>query len=387
VQSHKTVLLLALAAPVSLWGQFDAPGSPRLNSSSSTVDDGDHELTQRERPHARTVHLRGSVALSTGGPPPSGTVVEMACRGGEFLESLTDRKGRFTLTWSSGDRMANEAGLTGIGAIGQDATYSGCDIRAVLSGYASKRSLDPGSAGRSGDLGVLVLYPADPGRGSFVSATSLEAPSDARKSYERAAKELKRKSPDLEKAVALLRAAVETYPDYAAAWTTLGRTHVRRRDFRAARLALEKAIAADTEFIEPYPLLSGVLLAFPDYSGVIANSERLLELRPGNPEALYYLALGLMGKQQFDQALTAAEQVTASSQAEQYPRAFHILGVVHTLGERFPAAARAFERYVELQADTRLAARMRALLTEWRNEGKIGVAASGAGSVTAKSMP
>ena len=372
-------LFLALACAAAFAQEAEPSGGTQANSSSSTTDDGDHQNTQRAVPLPYSVYRSGRVTLATGGPPPPGTPVEMICRGGESIETTTDKEGRFSLSWTTADRGAAGPGARiGDARIGRgSAAHERCTVDVPLAGYVSKRasSVSTGSIAqrtrRGGSVGVIVLYPADASAGSIVSITSFEAPGDARKSYERAHKELRGKKPDLDRAVRHLLAAVEAYPDYAAAWSTLGRVLTRQGNHAAAREALQRAISADATFLEPYALLAGLALERNDWASVIQAARKTLELRPGDIQASYYLALGLLGRQELDAAMAAARTVTESEQANAYPRAFHVLGAVHVLRGEYGDASAAFARYIEIEPNSPLAANMRALLVQWRAEGKI----------------
>ncbi len=374
----KLLLASLLLHTAPAWPQAGGADSPRngANTSSSTADDGDHQRSERPAAIALTVYQRGRALLASGGPPPLGTGVEMVCRGGESVETSTARDGRFSfsLTARVGAFKPDATGNVGIPRVGEDPSYAGCQVRVLLQGHKSRRAPGQHSPGANGDLGLFVLFPIRADSASVVSVTSFEAPADARNAYRRGVKELARKNPNLGKAVAALQQATAKYPAYAAAWTALGRTLARRRDFDAARDALGHAIAADAAFVEPYPLLAGVALEQQDWPTVVRAAERTLALRAGDTQAYYYLALGRMGLQQFDQAEQSAQRVAESPLADRFPGAFHILGAIHVLEGRFPAAQAAFERYLQLRPDSPLSGQMRTLIAEWLATGKLDAA-------------
>ena len=322
--------------------------------------------------------LRGRVLLASGVPPPTGTAVELSCREGGAVETATDADGIFTLSWNSkagiGPSPSTRRAGRELSSLSAQ-SYDGCRVIVPLEGYyvpkpsvALRRASSPLNRG---NLVSIWLYPIKPGGASVVSITSFEAPSDAVSAHKRALKELGRAKPDLDKAAAALRKATDAYPKYADAWTQLGRTLVRQGKFDAARDALDKAVAADSGFIEPYPLLAGIALKQQDWPAVVRVADRLLELRPGDTQAHYYLAMGQMGLRQFDAAERSARQVADSPVSDQYPEVFQVLGAVHTLQDRFAAAAASFERYIALRPDSPLAADMRALIAEWRAASKL----------------
>ncbi|MCP5115821.1 MAG: tetratricopeptide repeat protein, partial [bacterium] len=80
-------------------------------------------------------------------------------------------------------------------------------------------------------------------RSSTVSLADLQAPKKATKAYEKARQQLSKG--EIEKAEANLRKAVEIYPEYPSAWSTLGRMLRRQRKPAEAKAAYRKAIEAD----------------------------------------------------------------------------------------------------------------------------------------------
>src|SRR5207244_1652346 len=113
--------------------------------------------------------------------------------------------------------------LSGGSPFGGENRFANCELRGRLAGYrsqtinlASRRPLD------NPDVGVILLHRMSGNEGgSTVSASSLAAPKDARKAYEKAIEALKKHKPeDAEKS---LEKAVEAYPAYAAAWFELAR--------------------------------------------------------------------------------------------------------------------------------------------------------------------
>src|SRR6185436_11987469 len=81
---------------------------------------------------------------------------------------------------------SNSGGSRGMAGGNQESRYWDCDLRARLAGYrsdtislAGRRLLD------APDVGVIILYPMAGVQGLTASATSSQAPKDARKSYER----------------------------------------------------------------------------------------------------------------------------------------------------------------------------------------------------------
>lgn len=124
----------------------------------------------------------------------------------------------------------------------------GCELRASLPGYrsnvvqlAGRRVLD------KPDVGTLVLTRIAKVEGFTISATTLNAPKNAQKSYEKGMKELK--GGKFDKAVPHLEKAVTEYPEYAIAWYALGNCREGLKEFEAAETAyLRPSIRTGSSF-------------------------------------------------------------------------------------------------------------------------------------------
>src|SRR5260370_42252448 len=101
------------------------------------------------------------------------------------------------------------------GSVGQSLT--GCELRASLAGFKSdvvnlgnRRMFD------NPDVGTIVLRRRANVEGTTVSMTTLQAPKDARKAYDKARDALRKgKTAD---ALSEFEKAVAAYPHFAAAW-------------------------------------------------------------------------------------------------------------------------------------------------------------------------
>ena len=219
----------------------------------------------------RPVYLSGKVMLADGTPPGEPVTIERVCWGERRPETYTDSKGRFSFQLgdkhslafadagtspasddafggagfnSGGFDSRRSPGAPAVSAFGR-VDLSGCELRAVLPGYRSESvQLNQRSIFDKPDVGVIILHRIAKGHGISVSATSLAAPKQARKAYEKALKELRKKDAESrkpKKAAKELEKAVAAYPEYAAAWTLLGRTRLSINDKEGAREAFDKA--------------------------------------------------------------------------------------------------------------------------------------------------
>ena len=131
----------------------------------------------------------------------------------------------------------------------------GCEIRAVLPGFrsevvslASRRSMD------NPDVGTIILHRMGHVEGRIISGTSLNAPKDAKKAFEKGQDLVKKKKFD--EAAKSFQKAVDLYPKYAAAWFELGRLQEAQNQPDEARKSYEQSTAADPRFISPHLALA-----------------------------------------------------------------------------------------------------------------------------------
>ncbi len=93
-------------------------------------------------------------------------------------------------------------------------------------------------------------------QGDLVSFTTLAAPKNAERAYEKARRNLTRKKPRVSTAARELTTAVALYPQFAAAWYLLGETRLALRQNEAAREAFLRALGADPKYPSPYAPLA-----------------------------------------------------------------------------------------------------------------------------------
>ncbi|MCW8138610.1 MAG: hypothetical protein KIT58_06875, partial [Planctomycetota bacterium] len=200
----------------------------------------------------RPIFLQGKVVLDDGTPAPPQTVIERVCNGRPIPEGYTDSKGRFSFQVGQNTNLVADAsfggadqdlamnrgmgGSQGMGGMGggmgagglggrgggiTERDLMGCELRASLPGY---RSSSVELTGRrmfdNPDVGTLILKKLANVEGFTISATTLHAPKNAQKAFEKGMKEASKKK--LDKAQKELETAVSLYPEYAVAWQALG---------------------------------------------------------------------------------------------------------------------------------------------------------------------
>ena len=239
---------------------------------------------------------------------------------------------------SAGSSQLGSGGASGFGSPGlagggglastRSIDLSNCELQARLPGYQSdvialgrRRALD------NPDVGLIILHSMKAPVIGTVSLKTLAAPKDARKAYEKAAKELQKENPNFSKASKELTKAVEIYPEFAAAWYLLGEVRLAQNDRPAASEAFEEAKSADSEYVNPY--LSQVMMALEEEQWLEAArlSGQALKLSPRLTKAHYFNALANSSLGRINVAEESALWVLDRNQAQTYPLVYYVLGI------------------------------------------------------------
>lgn len=312
----------------------------------------------------RPIFLSGRVVLEDGTPPPEPVVIERICNGQPRPEAYTDSRGRFSFQLGQNVSMLADASVnTAADALGDPTRRSqgtgfgqqrviserdliGCELRAVLPGYRS--DLIP-LAGRrlmdNPDVGTIVLRRLGKVEGTVISATTLNAPKDARKAYERGLEAAKKKKFD--EARKQLERAVGLYPQFAAAWYELGRIHQQQNSLEKAREAYGKSLEADAKFTKPYLQLALLSAQDRNWQEVADISDRLLKLNPFDyPLAYFFNSVANFNLQRFDAAERSAREGIKLDERNQIPKMRHLLGVILANRREYGAAAELLRTYL-----------------------------------------
>lgn len=312
----------------------------------------------------RPIFLSGRVVLEDGTPPPEPVVIERICNGQPRPEAYTDSRGRFSFQLGQNTTMLADASVNtaadslsdpmrrsqGTG-FGQSRTLSerdliGCELRAVLPGYRS--DLIP-LAGRrlmdNPDVGTIILRRLGKVDGTVISATTLNAPRDARKAYEKGLEAAKKKK--FEEARKQLERAVELYPQYAVAWYELGRIHQDQNNREKAREAYGKALEADAKFMKPYLQLALLSAQERNWQEVADTTDRLLKLDPFDyPLAYFFNSVANFNLRKLDAAERSAREGIKLDERNQIPKMRHLLGVILANKQDYAEAAQLLRTYL-----------------------------------------
>ena len=310
--------------------------------------------------------------MEDGTPPPDSVVIERVCNGMPRPEGYTDSRGRFSFQLGQQTRMmadasvgANEAGFSRGGgtfdpmgsrnqgtpdAFGGISTrdLAGCELRASLPGFRSdvvmlsgRRMFD------NPDVGTIVLRRLGNVEGTTVSMTSLQAPKEARKAYEKGAKALNNKKwPEAQKEI---EKAVGLYPQYAIAWNDLGRALEQQNKLPEARDAYGKAVVADAKFVKPYLQLAGIAARENKWQEVAETTDQILKLNPVDfPGAYFYNALAYVNLKNLDSAEKSAREVVKMDTQHRFAKASHLLGIILAQKGDFAGATQYIKQFLSL---------------------------------------
>ena len=176
---------------------------------------------------------------------------------------------------------------------------------------------------------------------------------EAKKAYEKALKELRKKDAipwfAAVKAIEQLEKAVAEYPEYAKAWSLLGRTRLSINDKEGAREAFDKATKADPKYLKPYMPLLRMELAEKRWAEVNLVSERLLNLNPHMTEVQYYRAVAAFNLGKMDLAEGLVLGIQSGEGSEGFPGTHRLLGLIHARQGNFPLAATAYRDFLAAQ--------------------------------------
>lgn len=326
----------------------------------------------------RQLYLSGKVVMQDGSAPPEPVIIRLYCPSGRQPEAYTNAEGAFNFpVGGSQSRRVVDASRrvpgASVGASGSDQSFvrmTDCELRAHLPGYLSSViHLGRRSVFESPDVGTLVLRPADKSDDALVSVNTLAAPPKAQKAYGKARKEMAKEKPNRGKAVKQLRAAVKEYPRFAAAWNLLGQARVGEGNLEEARQAFLQAAEADPRFAPPRLALALMELQQGRYAETLRLTDEVLAVAPNLAEAHYYRAVACSALGKLEETETSARAVIAGRDAERYPRARFLLGNVLAQRGDLSGAAEEFQRFIEIEPNSRAAEAVRSQLAQWKTEG------------------
>ena len=345
----------------------------------------------------RPLMISGKVQLDDGTQPPDPVTIYLDCDGQRVPKGYSNPKGHFNVDLSDRNQMAfadasysGSPGQGGSGGFGNStggfggASLSGrssglgrynlfgCSLRVELAGFLSDPiELGSRSVFDKPDVGLVILRRLEGVEGTSISFTSYSAPKKAKKSYEKASKEMRKKKPKHEKALKELDKAVAEHPEFAAAWNLMGRIRLQQKDEAGAREAFEKAAEADPKYLEPYSPLVRMALQSSRWDDAVQLSNYLLRLNPYISEVHYFQAVAEYNLGRMEAAEKSVAEFQSSEKAGMFPQSNHLLGMIHVKRGQYEPAAGAFRAFVTAQPSSPQAADIQRQLKEWEALGVI----------------
>lgn len=372
-------------------GTPGSTGRPGTQPTPMPTPDNRRQPTQqpgRMEEMPRPIFLSGRVMLDDGTPPPDSVVIERVCNGVPRPEAYTDSKGHFSIQLGMNTAVMADAsvsssadspfdgpmstaqrsgGFGGFGGPGRGVTEQqlmGCELRASLAGFRSESVM---LAGRrmmdNPDVGVIILHRLANVEGTTISITSLNAPKDAKKAYEKGREALKKKK--LADAQKELQKAVTAYPKYAAAWYELGRAHEAQNNAEEARKCYASSLEADGKFLYPYMQMAGLAARDRKWQEVADTTDRLIRLDPVDfPQAFFYNSVANYNLGKIEAAEKSAREAQKLDTAHRFPKVNHLLGIILADRRDYGAAAEQMRNYLKFAPNATDAATVRGQLSE-----------------------
>jgi tetratricopeptide (TPR) repeat protein len=390
MRNSARILLLTTACCYSLFGQAKGGGAPPAGPTTGNTTNNLPTPTPAPTPttpnqntqptFSRPMYVAGRVVMDDGTAPPTSVTIVRVCNGVTRSMGYTSAKGDFSFDMNHADSTFQDASTPGIanlsgdptstraslddplsgmrgatgatsggmgGGMGNSSALMGCELRAQFPGYrssavqlANRRSMD------DPDVGMIILHRMGKDEGTTVSMTSMMAPKDAKKAYDKGLEALKKKK--LEDADKEFQKAVVAYPKYADAWFHLGALQMDQKNVEKARSSFNQAIAADPKLVTPYVDLAILDARDAKWKEVSENTGKAIRLDPVDfPVAFYFDALANYNLQNFDAAEKSARQLQKLDTQHRYPLADRILASVLADRKDYSGAAQQMRNYLK----------------------------------------
>ena len=322
-------------------GSSNTPSRTTSTSRTPTAPD----------PSTRPVFVSGKVLLENGGALPETVAIERICNGVNRREAYTDVKGQFefqlglNITFQDASESdtrttPNSTPRSGNSISQRPFDLTGCELRAVLAGYQSSVVILRTTGGDTWqyEVGTIFLKRLGDAPGTTISVTSMAAPKDAMRAYEKAQRIKSEKLAEAEKD---LNKAVHLYPQFAAAWTLLGDIHRQRDEFEAARTEYARAVAADPQFVNPTYGLAMIAMQEKKWDEAVRLTDQVVKLNAvAFPLVYFFNAAANYNQQKFDAAEDSARKFKALDMQHAHPDVCLLLSHVLSRKQDYAGAAR-----------------------------------------------
>jgi tetratricopeptide (TPR) repeat protein len=212
-------------------------------------------------------------------------------------------------------------------------------------------------------VGSIILHRLGGVEGSTISITSLEAPKDAQKLFEKGRESIKKQNwPEAEKQ---LEKAVVIYPKYAAAWCDLGEARLRQSNTAQAHEAFERALQADPKYLKPYLSMATLAMVQRNWREAAETTSKLVHLDPVDyPQALMFNAIANVNLHNLDAAEESARDAVKADTEHQFPRSQYVLAVILADKQEYATALPLMKSYLEQEPNAPDAETVRKQISE-----------------------
>jgi Tfp pilus assembly protein PilF len=293
-------------------------------------------------------YFSGSVAVDGGGSFSNPVRLRCNCAGDAWDLGYASYGGRFSFPMG-------RRGFTFGGPFG--GAYDSCSLLFTSPGFVPfflpLGSIQPSGLGYAG-IGKIRMQPREDFSGTTVSITSLTAPKEAQKLYRKGSKALLGEKPDPAEAIEYLEQAVQLHPNYAAAWTMLGRARATAQDPPGARVAFERAIEADPKYVAPYSSLTKLVVNQKEWPYAVDLAGKALALNPFDAEIKFLYALAAFETEDYTTAELYATRIYQTDDLAYYPNTLILLARIHAKMGRPAQAARIYQEFLDTGAQSSL---------------------------------
>ena len=340
----------------------------------------------------RPIYLTGRVMMDDGSELPHNIAIERVCGGQPHIEGHTDSKGYFSIqlggsnldslqdaSTSTFDDFGRPGGTQSGGGFGNAGGFgngrgfnardlANCELRASIAGYQSQLlQLAGHQAFDNPEIGTILLHRMGESQGSTVSATTLAAPKNAKKAFQKGLDLVKKKK--LDEAQASFQQAVQTYPKYAEAWFELGRLQAAQGQAEPARKAFDEAIQADSKFVPPYVEISMLEMQAQRWQEVADVTDKAVKLDSFSfPQEFFFNAVAHYNLKQVDAAEQSARRAQKLDTQHRIPQVSHLLGVILADRHDYAGAAEQMRAYLKFAPQAKDAAAVQSQLEAFEKQ-------------------
>jgi tetratricopeptide (TPR) repeat protein len=304
------------------------------------------------------IFLTGKVVGEDGTPIGESVAIQTLCHGVTRTVGYTDKKGYFSLQLDPN----NNVNMTGIGDVtdtgsplqrqnsySQARDYRDCQLQPLLAGFTSQPTELGARIGGDNrvELGNIPMRRMGEVQGFTISATSAEAPSKARKDYEKGMSLEKKQN--WSEAQEKFQSAVDQYPKYAVAWVELGRMQFLQLHDQDAKKSLQRALDADSRFLPAYQQLAEIATKNQQWKELAEVTDQMLRLNPVNfPQYWFLNAAANFYLQNFETAQKSAGRGLDIDQEHHFPRLEYLMGLILAQNHDYRGALDHLRNYVRL---------------------------------------